>query len=148
MQGHAYEEILKNSRMSVWRRLKAAAAAALAVCARRITDQGNIAKPQPQAPLESRPASGYAASCPICGKEKTMSINTEELLQILACPRCLGSLAALRRHGETTGFACAACEVVYPVREAIPIMLVEEAVPRATWDSEHPQDAPDGAERR
>lgn len=76
-----------------------------------------------------------------------MSINTEELLQILACPRCLGSLTALGRDGGTTGFACAACEVVYPVREEIPIMLVEEAVPRATWDSEHPGDAPGGEQR-
>ncbi|WP_165071160.1 Trm112 family protein [Desulfovibrio sp. ZJ200] len=77
-----------------------------------------------------------------------MSINTEELLQILACPRCLGSLAALGRDGQTTGFACAACEVVYPVREEIPIMLVEEAVPRARWNSEHPEDAPGGGEQR
>lgn len=76
-----------------------------------------------------------------------MSINTEELLQILACPRCLGSLTALERAGETAGFACAACRVVYPVREAIPIMLVEEAVPRAAWDSEHPEDAPGRGEQ-
>lgn len=77
-----------------------------------------------------------------------MSINTEELLQILACPRCLGSLTALGPEGRPTGFACAACRVVYPVREEIPIMLAEEAVPRATWDSEHPEDASDRGEPR
>lgn len=77
-----------------------------------------------------------------------MNINTEELLRILACPRCLGPLTALDRHGETTGFACPACQVVYPVRESIPIMLVEEAVPRATWDRERPEDAPQRGEGR
>lgn len=63
-----------------------------------------------------------------------MSMNTEELLQILACPRCLGSLEALSRDGRITGFACQACQVVYPVRDEIPVMLVEEAVPRAEWE--------------
>ena len=40
----------------------------------------------------------------------------------------------LTRDGQTAGFACQACGVVYPVRDEIPIMLVEEAVPRAEWD--------------
>ena len=56
-----------------------------------------------------------------------MPMNTEELLRILACPRCLGTLEALTRDGRT-------CRVVYPVRDDIPVMLVEEAVPRAQWD--------------
>ena len=43
-------------------------------------------------------------------------MNTQELLQILACP---------------------ACNVVYPVRDDIPIMLVDAAVERARWDEEH-----------
>ena len=63
-----------------------------------------------------------------------MPMNTEELLQILACPRCLGTLEALARDGRTQGFACQACQVVYPVRDEIPVMLIEEAVPRAQWD--------------
>lgn len=63
-----------------------------------------------------------------------MPMNTEELLQILACPRCLGTLEALARDGRTHGFACQACQVVYPVRDEIPVMLIEEAVPRAQWD--------------
>lgn len=63
-----------------------------------------------------------------------MPMNTEELLQILACPRCLGTLEALTRDGRTQGFACQACQTVYPVRDEIPVMLIEEAVPRAQWD--------------
>lgn len=61
-------------------------------------------------------------------------MNTEELLHLLACPKCLGDLAALDRGGATAGFACDACRVVYPVRDEIPVMLVEEAVPREQWD--------------
>ena len=68
-----------------------------------------------------------------------MPINTEELLRILACPKCLGSLSALEEGEAVAGFACAACQVVYPVRENIPVMLVEEAEDRPTWNARHPQ---------
>ena len=36
-------------------------------------------------------------------------------------------------------FACAACQVIYPIREDIPVMLVEEAVDMPTWNAQHPQ---------
>ncbi len=68
-----------------------------------------------------------------------MPINTEELLRILACPKCLGSLSALEEGEAVAGFACAACQVVYPVRENIPVMLVQEAEDRPTWNARHPQ---------
>jgi len=55
-----------------------------------------------------------------------------DLLTILACPKCKGALAPL---GAGEGLACPACGVVYPVRDDIPIMLVEEAVGRADWDA-------------
>lgn len=64
-------------------------------------------------------------------------MNTEELLRLLACPKCLGDLSALGRGDTTDGFACAACGLVYPVRDDIPVMLVEEAIPREKWDREH-----------
>lgn len=54
----------------------------------------------------------------------------EKLLQLLACPKCRGELALLPA-GD--GLSCAGCGVVYPVREGIPVMLVEEAVPQAKW---------------
>ncbi len=68
-----------------------------------------------------------------------MPINTDELLRILACPKCLGSLAAMEENNTAAGFACAACQVIYPVREDIPVMLVEEAVDMPTWNAQHPQ---------
>jgi uncharacterized protein YbaR (Trm112 family) len=55
-----------------------------------------------------------------------------ELLSILACPTCKGEVT---RSGADEGLACPACGVVYPVRDDIPIMLVEEAVPQAKWEA-------------
>ena len=62
-------------------------------------------------------------------------MNTEQLLQILACPRCKGDLAALGDPVQPEGLACAACDVVYPVRDDIPVMLIEEAIARDEWDN-------------
>ena len=63
-----------------------------------------------------------------------MTLNPE-LLSILACPTCKGELT---RIGADEGLACPACGVVYPVRDNIPIMLVEEAIPLEDWNREHP----------
>jgi uncharacterized protein YbaR (Trm112 family) len=58
-----------------------------------------------------------------------MALN-RELLGVLACPQCKGDLALLPKED---GLACAACRVVYPVREEIPVLLADEAVPAAQW---------------
>jgi uncharacterized protein YbaR (Trm112 family) len=47
-----------------------------------------------------------------------------ELLKILACPAC-DDRPPLRLDGET--LVCDKCRRVYPVREGIPILLVDEA---------------------
>ena len=62
-------------------------------------------------------------------------MNTEQLLQILACPCCKGDLVALGNASQPDGLACAACDVVYPVRDDIPVMLMEEAIARTDWDN-------------
>jgi len=54
----------------------------------------------------------------------------KELLDILACPKCKGELELLDNEA---GLRCPACAVVYPIRDEIPIMLVDEAVPEADW---------------
>lgn len=59
-----------------------------------------------------------------------MTLNTE-LLRILACPKCKGELELI---GQEEGLKCAACAVVYPIREEIPVMLIDEAIPVAKWD--------------
>jgi len=59
-----------------------------------------------------------------------MALN-KDLLEILACPVCKGGLEL---QGEEEGLSCRTCAVVYPIREEIPVMLPEEAVPQAQWD--------------
>jgi uncharacterized protein YbaR (Trm112 family) len=59
-----------------------------------------------------------------------MALN-KELLKILACPKCKGNLDVM---GEEEGLKCSACALVYPIREEIPVMLIDEAVPAAKWD--------------
>ncbi|MBG0828055.1 Trm112 family protein [Planomonospora sp. ID67723] len=48
------------------------------------------------------------------------------LLEILACPSCK---SPLRAESEADELACtsAACGLVYPVRDDIPVLLVDEA---------------------
>jgi uncharacterized protein len=56
-----------------------------------------------------------------------MSIN-KELLDILCCPKCKGDIR-LNEAGD--GLICDACQLMYLIKDDIPIMLIEEAVPLA-----------------
>ncbi len=49
---------------------------------------------------------------------------SKELLEILVCPFCKGELD-LRE--DSTGLRCRACFRVYPIRDDIPVMLIDEA---------------------
>jgi uncharacterized protein YbaR (Trm112 family) len=49
----------------------------------------------------------------------------QDLLDILACPVCKKPVT-LQANGQQ--LKCAVCHRVYPVRDDIPIMLVDEAV--------------------
>lgn len=51
----------------------------------------------------------------------------ERLLEILVCPSCKGELE-YRTEGDEM-LVCRKCEVGYPVKDGIPIMLAEDAVP-------------------
>lgn len=46
------------------------------------------------------------------------------LLDILVCPDCKGSLTVDHDHDE---LVCNQCGLAYPVRDDIPVMLVDEA---------------------
>lgn len=46
------------------------------------------------------------------------------LLEILVCPDCKGSLTVDHDHEE---LICNECGLIYPVRDDIPVMLVDEA---------------------
>lgn len=50
----------------------------------------------------------------------------KELLDILACPQCKGDLVY---DAEKDSLICRACKLIYPIRDDIPVMLIEEALP-------------------
>jgi uncharacterized protein YbaR (Trm112 family) len=52
----------------------------------------------------------------------------ERLLAILVCPACRGEV---RPDGQHERLECEGCGRAYPVRDGIPVMLVEEAIPKA-----------------
>jgi len=52
-----------------------------------------------------------------------LAINSD-LLEILVCPACKEKVE-LKADGS--GLKCIACHRVYPVRDDIPVMLVDEA---------------------
>lgn len=52
----------------------------------------------------------------------------DDLLAILACPKCKGTVRLLEQE-EVRGIACDSCCLLYPVRDDIPVMLIEEALP-------------------
>ena len=54
-----------------------------------------------------------------------MTLSTK-LLDILVCPKCKGALEY--REAEAS-LLCAHCLLRYPVRDDIPIMLIDEATP-------------------
>ncbi len=61
---------------------------------------------------------------------KEVSLGVDPfLLSILVCPKCHGALS-IRTNPD--GLACPACGLLFPVKDDIPVMLVEEALPLAT----------------
>ena len=51
---------------------------------------------------------------------------SKELLEILACPKCKGDIT-LNQKGD--GLICRACRLIYPIKDDIPVMLIDEALP-------------------
>ncbi len=48
----------------------------------------------------------------------------QELLDILVCPQCKGPLEYQRENQE---LICRADKLAYPIRDDIPVMLIDEA---------------------
>lgn len=51
---------------------------------------------------------------------------SKDLLDILACPQCKGGVQYVESAQE---ICCEQCRLAYPVRDDIPVMLVDEARP-------------------
>lgn len=48
----------------------------------------------------------------------------EALLEILACPKCVGKL---EYRPEESVLVCHACRLRYSIQDGIPVMLIDEA---------------------
>ena len=55
-----------------------------------------------------------------------------ELLEILACPNCKTPVVLVH---DDTGLKCNTCHRVYPIKDDIPVMLIDEAAIEETTDS-------------
>lgn len=51
---------------------------------------------------------------------------SQQLLDIIACPKCKGPVHLTEAKD---GLVCAACQLVYEIKNDIPIMLINEAKP-------------------
>lgn len=49
---------------------------------------------------------------------------SQDLLEILACPACK---ARVELKPDGSGLKCVECNRLYPIRDDIPVMLVDEA---------------------
>lgn len=49
---------------------------------------------------------------------------SKELLEILVCPVCK---ATVELKQDESGLKCVQCKRVYPIRDEIPVMLIDEA---------------------
>jgi len=50
---------------------------------------------------------------------------SRELLEILACPKCKGEV---QLTAAQDGLVCHACKLMYPIKDDIPVMMIDEAV--------------------
>jgi uncharacterized protein YbaR (Trm112 family) len=51
-----------------------------------------------------------------------------DLLEILVCPACK---AKVELKPDSSGLKCVACHRLYPIRDGIPVMLIDEATVEA-----------------
>jgi len=49
----------------------------------------------------------------------------KELLDILACPKCKGEI---HLNDKKDGLICGVCRLLYPIKDDIPVMLIDEAI--------------------
>jgi hypothetical protein len=51
---------------------------------------------------------------------------SQELLDILACPKCKEAVVL---NDKKNGLVCEKCALLYEIRDDIPVMLIDEAKP-------------------
>jgi uncharacterized protein YbaR (Trm112 family) len=55
-------------------------------------------------------------------RDGRLKMIKKELMDILACPSCKGDVREEKEH-----IVCLACGLRYPIRNGIPVMLIDEA---------------------
>ena len=60
---------------------------------------------------------------------------SQDLLDILACPACKAPVELLP---QGNGLKCASCKRIYPIRDDIPVMLIDEATIESSSEDEEP----------
>jgi uncharacterized protein YbaR (Trm112 family) len=68
-------------------------------------------------------------------RPKLMAIS-QDLLEILACPACK---AKVELKPDGSALKCVECKRVYPIRDDIPVMLVDEATIENETEDQQPQ---------
>ena len=61
---------------------------------------------------------------------------SQDLLEILACPACKGKVEL---NADASGLKCVDCRRLYPIRDDIPVMLVDEATIEGQTETESPE---------
>jgi uncharacterized protein YbaR (Trm112 family) len=51
---------------------------------------------------------------------------SQELIEILRCPACVRDTEGLLEYFQESWFICQDCDRKYPVRDDIPVMLIDE----------------------
>lgn len=55
-------------------------------------------------------------------------IISQELLDILACPACKTDIELVNYQKDEHGLKCNQCNLIYPIKDRIPVMLIDEAI--------------------
>jgi uncharacterized protein len=55
-------------------------------------------------------------------------IISKELLDVLVCPACKNEVQLVEYKKDTHGLNCQSCKCTYPIKEGIPVMLIDEAI--------------------
>lgn len=56
------------------------------------------------------------------------AIISQELLDILACPACKTEVELVEYQEVEHGLKCNQCNRIYPIKDRIPVMLIDEAI--------------------
>lgn len=81
-------------------------------------------RPQPQAALDRPRSATIAGGTPAPQETRCFMPISQDLLEILVCPLCKEPVTLTSNN---QGLKCSKCGRVYPIKDDIPVMLIDEA---------------------